>query len=165
MYWADLVFSVCPIQERLNQFDTRSLSVLASCIREMEDSRNVQALTEALRFESYYRTDMKWYICVYVFISCVVIVEGCCWRIVFLRSRMWLFYRAWCVRWEETLRYFWRKSWRLDYSPFIITSNVLNAQIDGFSVTFLYLKLIKTCPGQIHSNPKEKNKKWYFASL
>uniref|UniRef100_A0A671QTU5 FAST kinase domain-containing protein 2-like n=1 Tax=Sinocyclocheilus anshuiensis TaxID=1608454 RepID=A0A671QTU5_9TELE len=42
-------FSVCPIQERLNQFDIRSLSVLASCIREMENSRNVQALREALR--------------------------------------------------------------------------------------------------------------------
>uniref|UniRef100_A0A673KWS6 FAST kinase domain-containing protein 2-like n=1 Tax=Sinocyclocheilus rhinocerous TaxID=307959 RepID=A0A673KWS6_9TELE len=37
------------IQERLNQFDIRSLSVLASCIREMENSRNVQALREALR--------------------------------------------------------------------------------------------------------------------
>uniref|UniRef100_A0A673FZ22 FAST kinase domain-containing protein 2-like n=1 Tax=Sinocyclocheilus rhinocerous TaxID=307959 RepID=A0A673FZ22_9TELE len=37
------------MQERLNQFDIRSLSVLASCIREMENSRNVQALTEALR--------------------------------------------------------------------------------------------------------------------
>ncbi|XP_042572911.1 FAST kinase domain-containing protein 2, mitochondrial [Cyprinus carpio] len=36
-------------QERLNQFDIRSLSVLASCIREMENSRNVQALREALR--------------------------------------------------------------------------------------------------------------------
>uniref|UniRef100_A0A671M3B4 FAST kinase domains 2 n=1 Tax=Sinocyclocheilus anshuiensis TaxID=1608454 RepID=A0A671M3B4_9TELE len=37
------------MQERLNQFDIRSLSVLASCIREMENSRNVQALREALR--------------------------------------------------------------------------------------------------------------------
>ncbi|XP_050977181.1 FAST kinase domain-containing protein 2, mitochondrial [Labeo rohita] len=37
------------IQERLNQFDIRSLSVLASSIREMENSRNVQALREALR--------------------------------------------------------------------------------------------------------------------
>ncbi|KAK2908533.1 hypothetical protein Q8A67_004370 [Cirrhinus molitorella] len=37
------------IQERLNQFDIRSLSVLASCIREMENSRNIQALREALR--------------------------------------------------------------------------------------------------------------------
>lgn len=36
-------------QERLNQFDIRSLSVLASCIREMENSRNAQALREALR--------------------------------------------------------------------------------------------------------------------
>ncbi|XP_051761206.1 FAST kinase domain-containing protein 2, mitochondrial [Ctenopharyngodon idella] len=37
------------IQERLNQFDIRSLSVLAACIREMENGRNVQALREALR--------------------------------------------------------------------------------------------------------------------
>ncbi|XP_077061478.1 FAST kinase domain-containing protein 2, mitochondrial [Siphateles boraxobius] len=37
------------IQERLNQFDIKALSVLAGCIREMEDSRNVQAIKEALR--------------------------------------------------------------------------------------------------------------------
>lgn len=37
------------IQERLNQFDIRSLSVLASCIREMENSSNIQALREAFR--------------------------------------------------------------------------------------------------------------------
>lgn len=37
------------IQERLNQFDIRSLSVLAASIREMENCRNVQALREALR--------------------------------------------------------------------------------------------------------------------
>ncbi|XP_043096478.1 FAST kinase domain-containing protein 2, mitochondrial [Puntigrus tetrazona] len=37
------------IQERLNTFDEKSLSILASCIQDMEDSRNVQALREALR--------------------------------------------------------------------------------------------------------------------
>lgn len=37
------------IQERLNQFDERSLSVLAGSLRDMEDSKNVQALREALR--------------------------------------------------------------------------------------------------------------------
>ncbi|XP_067298290.1 FAST kinase domain-containing protein 2, mitochondrial [Pseudorasbora parva] len=37
------------IQERLNQFDIRSLSVLAASIREMEECRNIQALREALR--------------------------------------------------------------------------------------------------------------------
>ncbi|XP_073698916.1 FAST kinase domain-containing protein 2, mitochondrial [Garra rufa] len=40
---------LCVIQERLNQFDIKSLSVLASCIREMGNSRNVQVLREALR--------------------------------------------------------------------------------------------------------------------
>ncbi|KTF79375.1 hypothetical protein cypCar_00043049 [Cyprinus carpio] len=43
------------VQERLNQFDIRSLSVLASCIREMENSRNVQALREALRCDDHCR--------------------------------------------------------------------------------------------------------------
>ncbi|KAI7811208.1 putative FAST kinase domain-containing protein 2 [Triplophysa rosa] len=36
-------------QERLNQFDERSLSVLAGSLRDMEDGKNVQALREALR--------------------------------------------------------------------------------------------------------------------
>ncbi len=42
--------------------------MLASCIREMENSRNVQALREALRFERFYHTNMKRHICVHVFI-------------------------------------------------------------------------------------------------
>ncbi|KAK7166747.1 hypothetical protein R3I93_006497 [Phoxinus phoxinus] len=37
------------IQERVDQFDIKALSVLASCIQEMEDCRNVLALKEALR--------------------------------------------------------------------------------------------------------------------
>ncbi|KAA0722616.1 FAST kinase domain-containing protein 2, mitochondrial [Triplophysa tibetana] len=37
------------IQERLNQFDERSLSVLAGSLRDMEDSKNIQGLRDALR--------------------------------------------------------------------------------------------------------------------
>ncbi|XP_051558140.1 FAST kinase domain-containing protein 2, mitochondrial [Myxocyprinus asiaticus] len=37
------------IQERLIQFDERSLSVLAGCIRDMDNSKNIQALRDALR--------------------------------------------------------------------------------------------------------------------
>ncbi|XP_039504305.1 FAST kinase domain-containing protein 2, mitochondrial [Pimephales promelas] len=37
------------IQERLNEFEIKALSVLAGCIRDMEDCRNVQALKDALR--------------------------------------------------------------------------------------------------------------------
>ncbi|XP_055062109.2 FAST kinase domain-containing protein 2, mitochondrial [Misgurnus anguillicaudatus] len=37
------------IQERVNQMDEKCLSVLAGSLRDMEDSKNVQALREALR--------------------------------------------------------------------------------------------------------------------
>ncbi|XP_067844100.1 FAST kinase domain-containing protein 2, mitochondrial [Heptranchias perlo] len=36
-------------QERLNEFDERALSVLSSCLRNMEDSKNVDALRVGLR--------------------------------------------------------------------------------------------------------------------
>lgn len=38
-------------QEKLNDFDEKSLSILASSLEQMEDGANVRALKEGMRYE------------------------------------------------------------------------------------------------------------------
>ncbi len=48
-FGADVINSLVHYQERLNDFDEKGLSILASCLGLMEDSPNVAALKGGMR--------------------------------------------------------------------------------------------------------------------